>query len=439
METINLNKYRSFITNTTPVRKKGEVTRVTGMIIEGKGPAAPVGSMCIIYSNDNQLQMKAQIVGFREKRTLLMPLDEAFGIEPGSQIEIRDELSTFNVSPNILGRVLDGNGKPIDNKGSIPVGIDYPINGTNLNPLDKAMISQSLDTGVRAINGFVACGKGQKMGILGEKGVGKSTLLGMIAQNSEAEINIIALIGVRGREVKEIVEKKLGSEGLKKSVVIAAPADSPALVRLRCALIATTIAEFFRDQGKDVNLLMDSITGFAQAANEIGISIGEPPAIRGFSTSVFSLIQKLIERAGTCKSEGTITGFYTALSEDNDPFEPVSNAMLDMLDGQIYLSKQMATQNIYPAINPLKSINRLMPDIVSDDHRKLSHQLKGVFSTYKEAEELIQLGVYNPGSNPKIDYAIDNHESIIKFIRQETKECSSIYDSIQEMKKISED
>ncbi|MGV7222378.1 MAG: FliI/YscN family ATPase [Nitrospinales bacterium] len=437
METINLNKYRSFITNTSPVRKKGEVTRVTGIIIEGNGPAAPVGSICHIYSNDNQSRMEAQIVGFREKRILLMPLEGPFRIEPGSLIEIRDELSTFNISPNILGRVLDGNGKPIDNIGGLSVGIDYPINGTHLNPFDRVRVSQSFDTGVRAINGLATCGKGQRMGILGGKGVGKSTLLGMIARNSEAEVNIIAIIGGRGREVKDLVENCLGSEGLKKSVVIAASADSPALVLLRCAQIATTIAEYFRDQGKDVNLMMDSITRLAQAQKEIGLSVGEPPATRGFPPSVFSLISKLIERAGTSNNEGTITGFYTAFIEENDLNEPISDAMFGVLDGHVHLSREMANQNIYPAIHPLKSVSRLMSDIVSDDHMKLSNQLNSIYSTYNEAEELIKIGAYSKGSNSKIDHAIDKYDSIIDYIRQGTKEFFSIYDSIQGMKIIS--
>jgi flagellum-specific ATP synthase len=438
VETINLNKYRSFITNTSPVRKKGDVTRVTGNIIEGSGPAAPIGSICTIYSNNNQSQMEAQIIGFREKRTLLMPLDDVFGIEPGSLIETRDELSTFNISPNILGRVLNGKGKPIDSKGALPVGIDYPINGTPFNPLDRVRLSHSFDTGVKAINGFATCAKGQRMGILGDKGVGKSTLLGMIARNSEAEINIIAMIGERGREVKELVEKNLGAEGLKKSVVIAASADSPALVRLRCALIATTMAEYFRDQGKDVNLLIDSITRLAQAQKEIGLSSGEPPCTRGFTPSVFSLISKLIERAGTSNHEGTITGFYTALMDENDVSEPISSAMLDVLDGYIYLSKQMASQDIYPAISPIQSVSRLMPEVASNDHLKLSKKINALYSTYIESEDLIQIGAYSKGSNPKIDYAIDKYESVINFIRQETKDSFSIYDSIQKMKSFSE-
>jgi flagellum-specific ATP synthase len=359
-----------------------------------------------------------------------MPLEDAYGIEPGSLIEIQDELSTFNISPNILGRVFDGNGKPIDSKGA--------INGSHLNPLERALVSKSFDTGVRAINGLATCAKGQRMGILGSQGVGKSTLLGMIAKNSEAEVNIIALIGGRGREVKELVEKYLGSEGLKKSVVIAASADSPALAKLRCALISTTIAEYFRDQGKDVNLLMDSMTHLAHAQKEIGLSVGEPPATRGFTPSVFSLIPKLRERAGTSNNEGTIAGFYTATIEENNLNEPVSDAMLDVLDGHVYLSKQMATQNIYPAIHPLKSVSRLMPSIVSDDHRKLSKQLNSVYSTYKEAEDLIKIGAYSKGSNSKIDYAIDKYESVIKFIRQGKNEFFSIFDSVQEMKNFTE-
>ncbi len=438
METIDLSKYRSIIANTTPVRKKGEVTRITGALIEGSGPAAPLGSICVIHSNSQQIIMEAQIVGFRDKRTLLMPLEDIVGIEPGSLIELRDEMPTFNVSQKILGRVIDGNGKPLDNKGAIPLGANYPINGARLNPLERAGISQPLDLGIRAINGLATCARGQRMGIMGGTGVGKSALLGMIARNAEADINVIAMIGERGREVREFVDNILETDQMKKSVIVAASADSPALARLRCALIATAIAEFFRDQGKNVLLMMDSVTRLAQAQREIGISVGEPPAARGFTPSVFSFLPKLLERAGTCKNNGTITGLYSVLVEEDDPDEPIFAAMLDVLDGHIVLSRQLASHKIYPAIDPRKSVSRLMTDVVSDDHLKLAKKLQDIYSAYKEAEDMINIGAYVKGSNPEVDQAINKYELIVNYLRQETMKSDSIHDSVDAMKKIIE-
>lgn len=439
MEAIDLKKYRSFITGASPVRKKGEVTRITGMIIEGSGPATPLGSLCAIYSNIRKAPMEAQVVGFRDKRTLLMPLEDIVGIEPGNIIESLDEFPAFNVSQEILGRVIDGNGKPLDNKGPIPIGTNYPLNGTPLNPLERAVISKPLDVGVRAINGLATCARGQRMGILGGKGVGKSILLGMIARNADAEINVVAMIGEKGCEVKKFVDENLGPDGLKKSVVVAAAADSPALVRVRCALIATTIAEFFRDQGKNVILMMDSITRLALAQREIGLSVGEPPTARGFTPSVFSLLSKLLERAGTCKTTGTITGLYTVLTEEDDLNEPISDAMLDVLDGHIALSRQLASHNHYPAIDPLNSVSRLMADVTADDHHELAMKIKDIYAICKEAEGLISIGAYAKGSNPKIDRAMEKYELIIEYMRQEIMESVSIHDSIDEMKKIIED
>lgn len=439
METINLKKYRSFIASTSPIRKTGKVKNVAGLIVEGDGPAVPLGSFCVIYSNIRKTSIEAQVVGFRDRTTLLMPLEEIVGIEPGSIIETREEFPTFNISPEILGRVIDGNGRPLDGLGALPMGVDYPINGSPLNPMERALIREPLDLGVRAINGLLTCARGQRLGIFAGTGIGKSVLLGMIARNTEADVNVIALVGERSREVREFIENNLGTEGLKKSVVVAASSDRPALTRIRAALIACAIAEFFRDQGKDVMFMMDSVTRLARAQREIGLSIGEPPTTRGYPPSVFSLLPKILERAGTSDEKGTITGLYTVLVEGDDLDEPVSDAVMAVLDGHIVLSRKLASHNLYPAIDLLNSISRLMIEVVSDDHYELSRQFRDIYATYKEAEDLINIGAYVKGSNPEIDRAIKKHALITEYIRQGIYESVSMDDSIEQMRKILKD
>jgi flagellum-specific ATP synthase len=437
-ETINLKKYQSFVDTISFVKKRGRVDRITGLIIEGDGPPVSLGSLCTIVSNQRDKQVDAEVVGFRDHKILLMPLGEMTGIEPGSIIESKDESPLINVSDGLLGRVLDGNGNPLDGKGPIPLGVDYPIFGAPTNPLDKNRVREPLDIGIRAINALLTCGKGQRLGIMAGTGIGKSILLGMAARNTSADVNVVALIGERGREVREFIEENLGEEGLKKSVVVVAASDQPPLVRLRGAFIAHTIAEYFRDRDKDVLLMMDSVTRFALAQREIGLSVGEPPTTRGFTPSVFSLLPKLMERAGTSSGKGTITGLYTVLVEGDDLTEPISDSVRAILDGHIVLSRRLSSHNHYPAIDVLESISRLMIDVVSREQINLAVQFKDILATYREAEDLINIGAYAQGSNPKIDLAIQKIEAFNQFLRQGIGESASMQGSISELKQVVE-
>jgi flagellum-specific ATP synthase len=436
-DTIDIKKYRSFIKTSSFVKKTGKISQIIGLIIESNGPGVSIGSICTIQSK-NRPPVEAQVVGFRDNKTLLMPLGDIYGIAPGCTIEVTEEQPSFSVSSEMIGRVLDGNGKPIDGKGPIPLGTNYPIMGTPLNPLCRERIKQPLDVGVRSINGLLTCAKGQRIGIMAGTGVGKSMLLGMIARNTEAAVNVIALIGERGREVKEFIEQNLGVEGMKRSIVIAAASDQPPLVRLRGAFIATTIAEYFRDQGKDVLLMMDSITRFALAQREIGLSVGEPPTTKGYPPSTFSLIPKLLERAGTGEGNGTITGIYTVLVEGDDINEPVSDAVRAVLDGHIILDRELAAHNHYPAINILSSVSRLMIDVISKDHYNFSMKLKDFLATYSEAKDLINIGAYAKGSNPKWDIAINKIERINAYLQQGIMETVSMEESMNSLKEIIE-
>ncbi len=437
-ETIDLKKYRTKISDTSFVKKSGRVKRIVGLVVEGDGPAVSVGSLCLIHPKTGRPPIEAQVVGFKERSIMLMPLGELAGVEPGATIESLEESPTFNVSSKLLGRVIDGTGRPLDGLGPLPMGQQYPLMGKPLNPLDRERIQRPLDVGVRSINGLLTCARGQRIGILSGTGVGKSVLLGMIARNTEAEVNVIALVGERGREVKEFIEENLGPEGLKKSVVVAAASDQPALARIRAAYIATTIAEYFRDQGKDVILMMDSVTRFALAQREIGLSIGEPPTTRGYTPSVFSLLPKLLERAGPIQDGGSITGLYTVLVEGDDINEPVSDTVRAVLDGHIVLSRNLAAHNHFPAVDVLQSASRLMIDVVSKEHNDLSMKFKDVLASYREAEDLINIGAYARGSNPKIDLAIAKIESFNQYLRQGIMEKAGMADSLATLHKILE-
>ena len=434
---IDLKKYNSFVNKTDFVKKTGKVNRIIGLVIEGDGPAVSVGSLCAIYPK-NRPSIQAQVVGFQDKRILLMPLGDIMGIEPGSIIESTEESPTYRLSNALIGRVIDGNGLPIDGKGPVPSGVEYPLMGRPMNPLERKRLREPLDVGVRSINGLLSFAKGQRLGILAGTGVGKSVLMGMIARNTNADVNVIALIGERGREVKEFIDENLGEEGLKRSVVIAAASDQPPLVRLRGAYIATTIAEYFRDQGNDVMLMMDSVTRFALAQREIGLSVGEPPTTRGFTPSVFSLLPKLLERAGTSSGEGSITGLYTVLVEGDDLNEPISDAVRAILDGHIVLSRELASHNHYPAIDILNSVSRLMIDVVSKEHYDLSMKFKDILATYKSAEDLINIGAYTRGSNPKIDQAIQKYDLMTPYLRQGITESVDWRTSMNALKNILE-
>ena len=435
--TIDLKKYSNFIEKTNFVKKTGKVNRIIGLILEGDGPAVSVGSICMIHPN-NRPSIQAQVVGFREKNILLMPLGDIIGIEPGSEIESMEEYPTYRVGNGLIGRVIDGNGLPIDGKGPIHATEEYPLMGNPTNPLERQRLNQPLDVGIRAINGLLSFSKGQRVGILAGTGVGKSVLMGMIARNTNADINVIALIGERGREVREFIEENLGEEGLKRSIVIAAASDEPPLVRLRGAFIATTIAEYFRDQGQDVMLMMDSVTRFALAQREIGLSVGEPPTTRGFTPSVFSMLPKLLERAGTSSGKGSITGLYTVLVEGDDISEPISDAVRAILDGHIVLSRELASHNHYPAIDILNSVSRLMIDVATKEHQEFSMRFKDFMATYKTAEDLINIGAYTKGSNPKIDMAIQKYDLMVQYLRQGINENFDWRHSLDELKRIME-
>lgn len=437
-DAIDLKKYQSFIENTSFVRKTGRVNRIIGLILEGNGPAAAVGSICAVYPGNNRPPVEAQVVGFRDNRTLLMPLGELIGVQPGSVIESANEYPTVNVSPKLMGRVIDGNGRPLDGKGPIPPNIEYPLMGTPLNPMERNRVREPLDVGVRSINGLLTCAKGQRVGILAGAGVGKSLLMGMIARNTNADVNVIALIGERGREVKEFIEESLGPEGLSKSAVVAVTSDQPPLVRLRGAFIATTIAEFFRDQGNDVILMMDSVTRFAMAQREIGLSVGEPPTTRGYTPSVFSMLPKLLERTGTSSGNGTITGLYTVLVEGDDLNEPISDAVRAILDGHIVLSRELASHNHFPAVDVLNSISRLMIEVVSKKHHSLSMQFNDILATYREAADLINIGAYARGSNAKIDLAVSKIDQMNQFLRQKMDEKVDLAQCIEQLQAIIE-
>lgn len=400
-------------------------------MIEANGPASRIGAICDIHPMGNQPAIRAEIQGFRGNRVLLMPLEEIRGIGPGSLVVARNERATIAVGDGLLGRVIDGLGNPIDGKGPIPSKSAYPIYGNPINPLERKRINQPLDIGIRAINGLLSVGCGQRMGIFSGSGVGKSVLMGMIARNTSADVNVIALIGERGRELNDFIEKELGPQGLRRSVVVVATSDHLPLIRMRGAFIATAVAEYFRDQGMHVNLMMDSVTRFAMAQREIGLALGEPPTTKGYTPSVFTLLPKLLERAGTSSNYGTITGLYTVLVEGDDLDEPIADAVRSILDGHIVLSRDLAMQNHYPAIDVMKSISRVMVDITTESQQKAAGMIKSILATHKKAEDLINIGAYVKGSNPKIDQVIDMLDDINAYLCQGIDEQVSYDEGLQ--------
>lgn len=409
----------------------GRITRVIGLVMEGLGPGASVGEFCHVYPKDNAHPIQCEVVGFSDDKILLMPLGEVRGIGPGSRIVAKRQSACVKVGMKLLGRALDGLGNPIDGLGSIEYEKEYPLYAQPPNPLQRKRIEKPLNVGIKAINGLLTVGKGQRIGIFAGSGVGKSVLMGMMARNTEAQVNVIALVGERGREVKEFIEKDLGEEGLKRSVIIVATSDQPPLIRMRAPLMATAIAEYFRDQGLDVLLMMDSISRFAMAQREIGLAVGEPPATKGYPPSVFAHLPRLLERAGTSTGSGTITGFYTILAEGDDVNDPVADAARAILDGHIVLTRELASQGHYPAIDILTSISRVMTDIVAPEHRKLAMNIKSMLATYKKAYDLISIGAYKEGSDPRIDHAIKSIDRINAFLRQDITEGVNYEDSLQ--------
>jgi len=424
--TLDFKKLRAVINDLQPVRINGKVTQVVGLIVEGHGPATSVGELCDIYPREGLPPIKAEVVGFKNDRVLLMPLGELIGISPGSLIVSNAKRANINVGEAYLGRVIDGHGEPIDGKGKVRTETSLPIYSEPINPLKRKRIKEPLDLGVRAINGLLTMGKGQRMGIMAGSGVGKSVLMGMIARRTSADINVIALIGERGREVREFIEKDLGEEGLKRSVVIVATSDESPLIRMRGAFIASTIAEYFREAGNDVLLMMDSVTRFAMAQREVGLAVGEPPTTKGYPPSVFSMLPRLLERAGNSSSDGSITGLYTVLAEGDDINDPIVDSVRSILDGHIVLSTDLAAKGHYPAIDVLHSASRVMIDVVSQQQLADARDIKEILATYKEAEDLINIGAYVPGSNPKIDRAVNLIERSNNFLRQGISEATSL-------------
>ena len=417
---------------TRSIRPGGRVTQVIGLVIEANGPAVSIGECCRISGTS---AVYAEVVGFRDNRVLMMPLGSMDGIAPGSRVIATEEPFSVRTGNGLLGRVINALGEPIDGKGPIWADHKRPVSNSPPDPMTRQRIAEPLGTGIRAIDALITCGKGQRAGIFAGSGVGKSVLLGMLARHAQSDVNVIALVGERGREVREFLERDLGAEGLSRSVVVVATSDQPALVRIKSAQVATAVAEHFRDQGKDVLLVMDSVTRVAMAQREVGLAIGEPPTTRGYTPSTFALLPRLLERAGMGE-RGSITGLYTVLVEGDDMDDPIADAVRSILDGHILLSRRLQARGHYPAIDPLESVSRVMVDVVSPEHQDQATRIKDLMVTYREAEDLINIGAYQKGNNPRIDFAMDHIDAINAFLRQGIAEHAPFDKTIKQMAEI---
>ncbi len=435
---VDLERYRTRLSRFDPVKHNGMVAQVIGLVIESIGPRAMVGEICRIFHDrtshhdTNNPPVLAEVVGFRGDRVLLMPLGVMDGIKPGSEVVATRQAHQVAVGDALLGRMLDGLGVPMDGGRTLDLCDFTPVNATPPNSLTRPRVKHPLQVGVRALDGVLTLGQGQRMGVFAGSGVGKSTLMGMIARNTNADVNVIGLVGERGREVRDFVEESLGPEGCQRSVVVVATSDQPALVRIKAAFTATAIAEYFRDQGKNVLLMMDSITRLAQAQREVGLAIGEPPATRGYTPSVFAMLPRLLERAGTASNgDGSITGIYTVLVDGDDMNEPIADAVRGILDGHIVLSRELAHRGHYPAIDVLQSVSRVMPQIVPAEQLKSAGLLRELLAAYRDAEDLIRIGAYVDGSDPRVDRARAKINTIEAFLRQSVNETSSYFDTLK--------
>ena len=408
----------------------GRVTRVVGLTVESKGPDAFLGEMCKI-SLQNGKNALAEVVGFREESVILMPYEDVSGLKMSCEVIRTNKVLEVGVSRKMIGRVFDGLGRPIDGKPFVPED-RYPLTNNPPNPLKRRRIKDPLPVGIRSIDGFITVGKGQRIGIFAGSGVGKSTLLGMIARNTTADINVLALIGERGREVREFIERDLGEEGLKRSILVVSTSDQPALARVKSLLTATSIAEFFRDLGYDVLLMVDSLTRWATAQREVGLAVGEPPTTRGYPPSVFAGLPKILERAGN-SDKGSITAIYTVLVEADDFNEPISDTVRSIVDGHIILSRRLAESNHYPAVDVLASVSRLMNDIVTEEHREAANRLRSLMSAYESAKDLIEIGAYKSGTNPLVDKAVEMKDEIDSFLKQGVFEKASFEETLQKL------
>lgn len=430
--------YLEAISSCQPMKLEGKIVKVAGLVAEGHGPGLSVGSLCVIENSEGK-NIQAEVVGFKDKRVIIMPFGEMRGVKPGSRIVDIDKRPVVGVGEAYLGRVIDGLGLPIDGKGMIRAEKEYPIYGDVLNPLKREIIREVIDVGVASVNALITVGKGQRMAIMSGSGVGKSVLMGMIARNTAADVVVMALIGERGREVREFIEKSLGDEGLKKSVVVVSTSDSPALVKIRGSYLATTLAEYFRNKNLDVLLIMDSITKFAMALRQVGLAGGEPPSAKGYTPSVFAEMPKLLERAGTVEKGGSITGIYNVLVEGDDLSEPISDAVRSIVDGHIVLSRNLAQKGHYPAVDVLGSVSRVMRDIIDTEHLDNVRRLIKVLSTYREAEDLINIGAYVDGSDSEIDFAKKMIGEINSFLQQDIYQKATFQESVARLKALFSD
>lgn len=426
MTDLQLNRYESILERVHLTEDSGKITQVIGQLMMGFLPGATIGSVCEVYPSQGFPKFLAEVVGFKDRNVLLMPLGEMRGVGLGSQIVLERQVATVKVGDELLGRVINGLGEPLDGKGLVDTHDESLIYNAVGNPLDREPIHQPMDLGVRAINGMITVGRGQRMAIMAGSGVGKSVLMGMMARSSNADVNVIAMIGERGREVKEFIEEILGEEGLKRSVVVCATSDQSPLLRMRASYVATTIAEYFCNQGKHVLMMMDSVTRFAMAQREIGLSTGEPPASKGYTPSVFAALPKLLERVGAFENKGSITGLYTVLVEGDDMDDVIGDAVRSIVDGHIVLDRKLASRGHFPAIDVLPSTSRVMRNVVAPNYVRLARAMRENLAIYREAEDLINIGAYRAGSNPSIDEAIRLYPAIIEYLRQEVDEATDL-------------
>lgn len=437
MTLIDFKKYQRDLSQLQTYKVKGRVTELIGLVARAVVPAVQVGEVCFIEPLSDRPRIRAEVVGFQENEVLLMPLGNLEGIAPGSHVIPTGRSMTVRVGHGLLGRVLDGLGDPLDEdeRGPLEWETEYPVHRDPPPALQRQRVSRTLSVGVRSIDSICTVGEGQRVGLFAGAGVGKSTLLGMIARNTSADINVICLVGERGREVRDFLEQDLGTEGLKRSVVIVATSDQPSLVRAKAAYVATAIAEYFRDHGRRVFLMMDSVTRFARALREIGLAVGEPPARQGYTPSVFSTLPRLLERSGN-SDKGSITAFYTVLVAGDDMSEPVADETMSILDGHIVLSRDLANRGHYPAVDVSKSVSRVMMGIVDPDHMKAAQRLKDVVASYEKERDLILIGAYEPGSDPKVDYAIEKIEDVETFLKQDVEDHLTLEQSVEELKEM---
>lgn len=423
---LKLDRYEVVLGRTHLTEDSGKITQVVGQVMTGYIPGATIGSVCAVYPSQGFERFLAEVVGFKDRNVLLMPLGEMRGVGLGSRIVLERQVATLKVGPELLGRVINGLGEPLDGGDPIDAIDESFIYNPVGNPLDREPIHQPMDLGVRAINGMITVGRGQRVGIMAGSGVGKSVLMGMMARSSNADVNVIAMIGERGREVKEFIEEILGPEGLARSVIVVATSDQSPLLRMRASYVATTVSEYFCGLGNNVLLMMDSVTRFAMAQREIGLSTGEPPASKGYTPSVFSALPKMLERAGSFENKGSITGLYTVLVEGDDMDDPIGDAVRSIVDGHIVLDRKLASRGHFPAIDVLGSTSRVMKNVVTAEHMRTARAMRSHMAIYREAEDLINIGAYKPGSNPEIDEAIRLHPAIVEYLRQETDEATDM-------------